>query len=160
MAAGDTRITRARAGGTAVAADPLAVANRLRPVLLHLSRHLRRETHALGLTAGQASLLASIRGAPGIGVNELAVREGMSAPSMSGHIDRLEAMGMVARIRAESGDRRRVGLTATREGVRALDDVRRRRTAWLAQRLQKLDPADLDRIDDAVEALARLVEQA
>jgi DNA-binding MarR family transcriptional regulator len=159
MAAGDSRTTRARSGGTAVAADPLAVANRLRPVLLHLSRHLRRETHALGLTAGQASVLAAIRNAPGIGVNELAAREGMSAPSMSAHIDRLEAAGMVARIRAESGDRRRVGLTVTRDGTRVLDDVRRRRTAWLAQRLQRLDPAELDRLDAAVAALARLVEQ-
>jgi DNA-binding MarR family transcriptional regulator len=137
-------------------ADPLAVANRLRPVLLHLSRHLRRETHALGLTGGQASLMSSIHGSPGIGVNELAAREGMSAPSISGHIDRLEAAGMVERIRSDSGDRRRVGLRVTRAGVRALEDVRRRRTAWLAQRLKTLSPDDLARIDAAVEALDRI----
>jgi DNA-binding MarR family transcriptional regulator len=158
MATGDPRTARPRGGGTALPADPLDVANRLRPVLLHLSRHLRRETHALGLTSGQASVLAAIRSTPGIGVNELAAREGMAAPSMSGHVDRLEAAGLVARLRAESGDRRRVGLTVTRDGVRALDDVRRRRTAWLAQRLKNLDPGELDRIDAAIEALAGIVE--
>jgi len=139
-------------------ADPLDVANRLRPTLLHLARHLRRETHALGLTGGQASILSTIHGNPGIGVNDLAGREGVSAPSISGHIDRLEAAGMVERVRAESGDRRRVGLRVTRTGVRALEDVRRRRTAWLAQRLKHLAPEELERIESAIEALARIVE--
>jgi len=158
MPAGDTRSTRPR-GGTAEAADPLDVANRLRPVLLHLARHLRRETHALGITGGQASLLATIHGLPGIGVNELAAREGMSAPSICGHIDRLEAAGLVERVRAESGDRRRVGLSVSRAGERALVDVRRRRTAWLAQRLKNLEPGELDRISAAVDALARITIQ-
>jgi DNA-binding MarR family transcriptional regulator len=157
MAAGTQR-TRS-AGATAVAADPLELANRLRPVLLHLSRHLRRETHSLGLTGGQASILAGIHGNPGIGVNGLAAREGMSPPSICGHLDRLEAAGLVDRVRAASGDRRRVGLTVTRAGVRALEDVRRRRTAWLAQRLKNLDSAELDRLDEAIEALAHIVEQ-
>ena len=152
--------TRARASGGVVATpiDPHDVANRLRPVLLQLNRHLRRETHALGLTSGQVTVLTIIRNTPGIGVNELAAREGMSAPSMSGHVDRLESGGFVERLRAETGDRRRVGLTITKAGVRALDDVKRRRTAWLSRRLEILDPAELERVDAAIEALARLIE--
>ena len=67
------------------------MANGLRPVLLHLNRHLRRELHALGLGSSQVSLLATIQGTPGIGVGDLAAREGTSAPSVSNHIDRLEA---------------------------------------------------------------------
>lgn len=134
------------------------IANRLRPVLVQLNRQLRRETHALGMSSSQVTILSIIRNHPGIGVNELAVREGMAAPSMSGHVDRLEAGGFVERLRAESGDRRRVGLTVTRAGACVLDDVRRRRTAWLSQRLSHLEPAELRRIDAAIEALARLVE--
>jgi hypothetical protein len=41
---------------TLAAADPVAVANRLRPVLLKLNRELRREIHSLGVTGGQVSL--------------------------------------------------------------------------------------------------------
>jgi DNA-binding MarR family transcriptional regulator len=141
-----------------VLTDAHDVANRLRPVLIQLNRHLRRETHALGLTSGQVTVLAIIRSHPGIGVNELAAREGMAAASMSGHVDRLEAGGFVERLRAETGDRRRVGLSITRAGVRALDDVRRRRTAWLSRRLEHLDPAELERIDAALDALTRLAE--
>src|SRR5919206_528728 len=55
-----------------VVTDPVAVANRLRPVLHKLNRHLRRETHSLGVTSGQVSLLAQIGRSPGIGVLALA----------------------------------------------------------------------------------------
>ena len=40
--------------------DSLALANDLRPVLLRLARRVRRESHALGVTAGQVTLLAVI----------------------------------------------------------------------------------------------------
>ena len=43
-----------------VITDPVTVANRLRPVLLKLNRHLRREIHSLGVTGGQVSLLFAI----------------------------------------------------------------------------------------------------
>jgi DNA-binding MarR family transcriptional regulator len=142
----------------AVAGDPLHVANRLRPLLFRLSRQLRRETHSLGLTGGQASLLAVIRNHPGIGVNALAVSEGMTAASVSGHIDRLAVAGLVERVKAGDGDRRRVGLTLTPSGLRAVEDVRRRRTAWLARRLETLDPGELEQLDAALDILARVAE--
>ena len=137
-------------------ATPLELANRLRPVLVKLGRELRRELRPLGVTPGQATLLHEIRSSPGIGVRELAAREGMSAPGLSGHVDRLEAAGHVARTRSE-GDRRRVGLALTPKGERVLRSVRSRRTAWLAKRLAGLDPADLEAVDRAVEPLARLL---
>jgi hypothetical protein len=42
--------------------------------------------------------------------------------------------------------------------VRALRSVRRRRTAWLAERLEGLSASELRAVDEAIEALARLVE--
>ncbi|MBD0347997.1 MAG: MarR family transcriptional regulator [Thermoleophilia bacterium] len=141
-----------------IAADPVAVANRLRPVLLRLNRELRRELAALGMTGGQATLLHLIHRSPGVGVRDLAVREGMSAAGMSGHVDRLEAAGLVRRV-PSTDDRRRVGLEVTSEGARALRAVRRTRTAWLARRLDRLEPAELEAVDAAIEPLLRLVEE-
>ena len=106
------------------------LANRLRPVLLHINRHLRREAHAQGISPGQISMLSAICDRPGIGVAELAAREGMSSPSVSVHLDRLEAAGFVTRLREEDGDRRRVGLTVTPKGSRVLRTVRSRRTLF------------------------------
>ena len=138
--------------------DALAVANRLRPVLLRLNRELRRELAALGVTAGQTTLLWLIHRSPGVGVRELAAREGMSAPGMSGHVDRLESAGLVRRV-PSTADRRRVGLELTQEGVRVLRAVRRRRTAWLARRLERLGPDDLAAVERAIEPLAELIEE-
>jgi DNA-binding MarR family transcriptional regulator len=140
-----------------VVTDPVAVANRLRPVLHKLNRHLRRETHSLGVTSGQVSLLAQIGRSPGIGVRELAALERMSSPGMSKYVARLERAGLVRR--TETADRRRVGLELTEEGQRVLRSVRSRRTAWLASRLRGLDPDDLAAVEAAVEPLALLLEE-
>jgi DNA-binding MarR family transcriptional regulator len=147
------------ASTAAEALDPVAVANRLRPVLLHLNRHLRQELHSLGVGGSQVALLAAIHATPGIGVGELATLEGTSAPSVCNHIDRLEASGLVTRNREDGGDRRRVGLTCTAEGARVLRAVRSRRTAWLAARLRDLPEDQLRAIDSAMAGLGALVER-
>lgn len=140
------------------AAEALATANRLRPVLLHLGRHLRREVHVEGVTGGQISILARLHRQPGAGVNELAALEGVSAPSMSQAIDRLEAAGMVERVRGGDADRRRIGLRLTAEGERIVRTVRSRRTAWLSARLRELSAEDLAAVEAAIAPLARLVD--
>jgi DNA-binding MarR family transcriptional regulator len=137
--------------------DSVELANRLRPVLLHLNRYLRREAHAEGITGGQASLLAQIRAYPDLGVRDLGAREGVSAPAMTRYLDRMEKAGLVVRTRSLE-DARRIKLALTPKGVRALRSVRRRRTAWLAERLEGLSASELRAVDEAIEALARLVE--
>jgi DNA-binding MarR family transcriptional regulator len=137
--------------------DPIDLANRLRPVILQLARHLRRELHSLGVTNGQASILASIHSSPGIGLKELSEREGLSGPSICVQIDKLENAGLVERQRTGSADRRRVRLQVTSSGVRVLRTVRSRRTAWLASRLEKMEASQRRDITLALESLAQLV---
>lgn len=139
--------------------DPVAIANGLRPALLHLNRRLRRELAPLGITGGQAALLWAIRSHPGVGVRGLADLEGVSTPAMSAYVDRLAAAGLVARHRSEQ-DRRRVELAVTESGLRVLRSARSRRTAWLADRLRRLEPEELDRIEAALPALNKLLEDA
>jgi DNA-binding MarR family transcriptional regulator len=139
--------------------EPLAVANRLRPALLRLARELRRESHALGVTGGQVSLLFQIQRHKGIGVRGLAALERMSPAAMSGYVDRLERAGLVERT-PDPKDRRRHGLSLTDEGDRVLRSVKSRRTAWLAARLERLDPDELAAVDAAVEPLLNLLEES
>ena len=134
------------------------LANELRPLLLQLNRHLRRELAPLGITAAQAALLHAIRTNPGIGVRELAEREGMSGPGMTANLDRLDAAGLIRRTRSER-DRRRVDLALTEKGLRVLRSARARRTAWLAARLKRLTPAELAAVEAAIPPLARLLEE-
>jgi DNA-binding MarR family transcriptional regulator len=137
--------------------DTMAIADRLRPVLLRVSRELRREAREVGVSPEQSSLLATIKYAPGIGVGELADRERVSAPAMSNRVDRLEDDGLVTRT-PSADDRRRVGLTLTEDGQRALRRVRSRRTAWLVTRLGQLSSAEAAAIEAALEPLAKLLD--
>ena len=137
--------------------DALDLANELRPVLLRLNRHLRRELAPLGITAGQAALLHAIDTGVAVGVRELAERERLSRPRVTAAVDRLESLGLVTRTRSEV-DRRRVELAVTAEGRRILRSARRRRTAWLAARLAQLDESERGSVADALPALERLLE--
>ncbi len=140
-------------------ADAIEIADRLRPVLLTMGRELRREVAPLGVTGGQASLLAAIHQAPGVGVRELANLERMSAPGMSANLSRLERMGYVIRTRGTGGDRRRVGLTLSPDGEEMLRKIRSLRTRWLAERLEGLTPAELAAVDAAIEPLGHLLRE-
>lgn len=134
----------------------LDLADALRPALLRASRQLRREAQKAGVSALDAQLLGILKKHPGLGVSELADREQMARPSMSGHIKRLEAAGWIARAEADAEDRRRIGLTLTPAGVRALEAIRRRRNDWLAERLAGLTPEARRILEGAIAPLTQL----
>jgi DNA-binding MarR family transcriptional regulator len=139
-----------------VMVDAESVAAELRPILLRVARELRKETEQLGITARQATLLWLVKRSPGLSLAQLAAEEGISAPAMCGHVDRLEKAGLIERIRSTE-DRRRIGLRLTAEGGRLLRRVRARRTTWLAERLGALPPEELEAVEAAIAPLASLV---
>lgn len=128
-------------------------------MILRLGRHLRRETEQLGVTSHQATLLWLVKTQPGLSLRELANAEGISAPSLSAHVDRLESLGLIRRVRS-SDDRRRVGLELTPEGRTTVRRVRARRTTWLADRLGHLSEDERDRVERALPALRSLLGTA
>jgi DNA-binding MarR family transcriptional regulator len=141
---------------TAVVAD---LANHLRPVILKLSRHLRREAQKVGVSALDAQLLGVVKLSPGVGVSDLAELEQMSRPAMSAHVKRLEAAGwLVRRIEAPDDDKRRARLVLTPKGAQALSAIRRSRNDWLAARLAGLTAAEQAALETAIGPLSRLVE--
>lgn len=142
---------------TDVQYDALAVANDLRPVLVRLGRGLRKEAEQLGVTSRQAALLALVDTSPGITASELSAAEGVSAPAMTKQVDRLEGAGIVQRVRS-TDDRRRVGLALTPEGEALLRRVKARRTSWLAERLGRLEPTELQSVERIIPLLQRLTE--
>jgi len=139
--------------------DPSLLADRLRPLLLQLSRQLRREAQRSGLSPLDSQILMALKLSPGIGVSELAQTEQMSRPTMSVHLKRLEAAGLIDRDSGGDGrDGRRVRLTLSAAGERRLGAVRRSRTDWLFSRLAMMTPEERKALDASVEPLARLIE--
>jgi DNA-binding MarR family transcriptional regulator len=135
------------------------LAEELRPTILRLSRHLRREAQRGGSSSLDAQLLGTLSEEPGLGVSELAEMEQMSRPAMSAHIKRLMQHGYLQREQAKGdSDRRRVGLSVTRSGTSYLRTVNARREDWLTERLAELGRDDRTALDRAARPLRLILE--
>jgi DNA-binding MarR family transcriptional regulator len=139
-------------------ATPLGLANALRPTIARLARRLRQQDHT-GLGPTMTATLASIAKHGGPTHGELAAIEQVSPPTITAVVDKLEKLGLVTR-EADSADRRVTRVRATANGIDQLDEVRNRRTSWLAFRLTALTDDERRRLADAAEVLAKLVDVA
>jgi DNA-binding MarR family transcriptional regulator len=137
-------------------ADSFDLAAALRPLLLRLSRQLRREAKGTGLSPLDSQILATIKHNDGIGVSELAELEQMAAPSMSAHVKRLEAQGLIVRGDSPNADKRRTSLAITREAEQAMAAVRKQRNDWLAARLGELSDTERCQLRAALVPFGRL----
>jgi DNA-binding MarR family transcriptional regulator len=156
---------KARTGGAAGGAGPVEgiedpaeaeLASRLRLAVTRLHRRLRQ--HATGgLTPSQASALAGVDllGSPTLGA--LAARESVQPPTMTKVVAALEERGLVTRV-TDTADRRSVRLTLTPAGTETLLQSRSMRTAFLADRLHRLEPGDRAALADLTDLLERLVD--
>ena len=140
-------------------ADPVLLAEALRPALLRVSRRLRQESQKVGVSSTEALVLGQIKRNPGVGVCDLADAEQISRPTMSSHVKRLEAAGWVARA-DHAQDGRRSGLEVTPAGDARLDQIRRLRNDWLSARLARLPATERDSLAAAAGLLIKLLEVA
>jgi DNA-binding MarR family transcriptional regulator len=141
------------------AAKTVKLAAELRPSILRLSRHLRREAIRGGSSSLDAQLLGTLREEPGLGVSELADMEQMSRPAMSAHVKRLMQLGYLQHQNDKTvTDRRRVGLTVTRSGTQYLRAVIEKREDWLTERLSELRSEDRSALDRAAKSLRLILE--
>lgn len=138
--------------------DALAdLASRLRRGVLMTSRRLRGERSA-DLTEGQYSVLAQLDAHGPAAPSELAVRECVSAPSMTRTIGCLADAGLVMRA-AHPSDRRQVVVAISERGTQTLVATRRRRDAWLARQLDGLTRTEIEALDRAADILRRIATQ-
>jgi len=128
----------------------------LRLAVGRLSRRLRQ--HAVGgLSPSQVSAMASLDCHGPVVMGRLSRLEGVSAPTMTRIIDRLELQGLVSR-RVDPGDARSAVVQLTAEGTAALTRLRHERTAFLAERLCELDDDEVAALTAALPALRRLAD--
>jgi len=126
-----------------------------------LARRLRVEQR---LTVGgpdpalsdiQLAALAALERNEAMTPGELAEYEKVQPPSMTRVIAVLEERSLVRRS-PHPTDRRQVILTVTDEGRSLVDRVRRRKEAWLAQRMQELTAEEVAILRAAAPILEKL----
>ena len=118
------------------------LATALRISVSRLARRLRAQRTASGLTEAvlsetQLAALSALEVHHAMTPGELAEHEKVQPPSMTRVIAVLEERNLVLRS-PHLPDRRQVVLTVTEEGRALVQRVRRRKDAWLAQRLAEL----------------------
>jgi DNA-binding MarR family transcriptional regulator len=136
----------------------LAIAMRIS--VSRLARRLRVERLGLGgtetvLSDIQLAALAALERHGSMTPGELAEHEKVQPPSMTRVIAVLEERGLVRR-EPHATDRRQVILTVTADGKELVQRVRRRREAWLAQRLQELSPEEREILRAAAPILEKI----
>ena len=89
----------------------------LRRVIRAVDRHSRHLAQSYGLTGPQALLLTEVARAAELPTGELAARVSLSHATVTDIVTRLESRGLVQR-RRDGRDRRRVLVSATKEGQR------------------------------------------
>jgi DNA-binding MarR family transcriptional regulator len=137
----------------------LAIAMRIS--VSRLARRLKVEQR-LGVGGPDAALsdiqlaaLSALERNQAMTPGELAEYEKVQPPSMTRVIAVLEERNLVQRT-AHPTDRRQVILTVTAEGRALVHRVRRRKEAWLAQRLDELSPAEVEVLRAAAPILEKL----
>ncbi|GAC1330822.1 MAG: MarR family transcriptional regulator [Mycobacteriales bacterium] len=124
---------------------------------MRLARRLRSERADNSLTLTQLAALATVDRHGSLTPGELAAHERVQPPSMTRVIASLEALGLLDRMPHPS-DRRQVLVNVSKAGRTLLREDRRRRDAWLSQRLRELPAEDVATLRSAVEILQGVAE--
>ncbi|MEN2742560.1 MarR family transcriptional regulator [Microbacterium sp. X-17] len=120
----------------------------LRVAVARLSRRLRAEKEDDELSDTQTSTLAFLVREGSGTIGRLSEHERVTPPSMNRTVNHLEQAGYVRRT-ADAVDGRKVIVVPTESGLRLVTETRRRRDAWLNQRLRTLTPEQRDTLAEA-----------
>jgi DNA-binding MarR family transcriptional regulator len=129
----------------------------LRIGVARLGRRLRAEKADDEVSDAQISALAFLvrEGAHTLG--ELSEHERVTPPSMNRTVNCLADSGFIVRV-ADPSDRRKVVVTPTDKGRELIAETRRRRDAWLYQRLRTLSPEQRRTLSDAAAIMRELAD--
>lgn len=134
--------------------DSVDLAHSLRLAVGRLARRLRQRTLG-GLTPSQLSVLATLSRHARVTLGELAETEGVAAASISGIVARLVDKGLVGRV-PNPEDGRSTLVAMTWRGREVLERGRGERTAYLAERLDRLEPEERRVLVAAIAILDRI----
>lgn len=135
----------------------LDLSSALRIAVARLSRRLRAEKEDDELSDTQTSILAFLVREGGGTLGALSDHERVKPPSMNRTVNHLEAAGYVRRT-ADAADGRKVVVVPTEAGNALVTETRRRRDAWLHQRLRTLTAEQRATLAEAATIMRELAD--
>ena len=133
------------------------LAGHLRHTITRVARRLRQEADT-DLSPSLTAALSTVERHGPLTPSELATRERIQRPTVTRVVARLEEAGLIART-ADLYDRRSSLLAVTDDGRALLDELRTRKTAFLAERLETLTPDEQATLERAADILERVLER-
>lgn len=141
---------------SAPAIDLAGLASQLRLSVFRLSRKLRRQLES-PITQTQLAALSTVERHGPLTAGELASHEQIQKPTCTAVIAALMDLALIERT-PDPLDGRVKWLQITPAGRRVLQQVRKRHTAYLARRMRRLSPDEIDTLERATHILERLTE--
>jgi DNA-binding MarR family transcriptional regulator len=135
----------------------LLVLSRIRSLIQAFDVHSRRLNSRYGLTSPQLICLLDVMENQGTTAREISRRIHLGQSTLVGVLDRLEAKGLVERHR-DVEDRRRILVTATKEGRRAAKRMPSPLDERLSEALSSLPETKQARIAEALQHLVTMIE--
>jgi DNA-binding MarR family transcriptional regulator len=133
----------------------LALASELRLAVMRLGRRLRNQRTDRSLSLSQLAVLGTLERRGPLTPRELAAHEKVSPPSMTKLLAALQERGFIVRTDHPSDGRQHL-VAPTEQAVRMIREDRRRRDAFLAQRLVELSSDQRAVLRHAATILERL----
>jgi DNA-binding MarR family transcriptional regulator len=144
-----------RSASGPAAARERELADRLHSAAIHLLRRARRGDPLTGATPAQLSALSVLMSGPKT-LGDLASAEQVRAPTISRLAAEMERIGLIRR-RGDPGDARVVRAEMTAKGRRVLGKGRELRIADIEARVRRLDPADVNTLEKAVNVIEEML---
>jgi DNA-binding MarR family transcriptional regulator len=131
------------------------LAGHLRLTIARTARRLRQEAGG-ELSPSLTAALSTVEQHGPLTPSEVAFRERIQRPTATRVLARLEEQGLIART-PDPQDRRSSLLAVTTAGRELLDELRTRKTAFLAHRIEGLEPEERATLARAADILERML---
>lgn len=137
-------------------AGEVELAARMRLAIGRLHRRFSRRAVG-GLTPSQLSVLVTVEQHGPLRLGDLATREVITPPTVTRLVASLQDRDLVDRV-TDPEDGRAALIEVSEAGHALLEEIRRERTAFIAQRIARLDPQTRAQVAAAVAMLEQLID--
>jgi DNA-binding MarR family transcriptional regulator len=133
------------------------LAGHLRLTIVRTARRLRQEAGG-ELSPSLAAALSTVERHGPLTPSDVAARERIQRPTVTRVLARLEEQGLIERM-ADPRDGRSSLVMTTAAGRALLEELRTRKTAFLAHRIERLTSEERETLDRAADILERMLAE-